>query len=217
LHLDKTANNGNNRRKPRTTRRTAAGWLKHISMGAPEGTGSELAVKTKSIYEPAKPGDGVRVLITRYYPRGVKKDRFDRWEKALSPSRGLLAAYRSGAKSWEQFKEAFLSEMRASSDSAEAIRALSSLKARNVTLLCYERPGLNCHRYLVAEILSTPRLRSAYLGPRGGLAARRPTAREGTQEKRQRYASRNVARGGSSFVADKRFYWRRKVARKAPK
>jgi len=126
------------------------------------------------------------VLITRYYPRGVKKDRFDRWEKALSPSRVLLAAYRSGAKSWEQFKEAFLSEMRASPESAEAIRALSSLsKAQNVTLLCYEGPGLNCHRYLVAEILSAPPLPSVYLGPRSGRATK-PVARAGTPEERPR-------------------------------
>jgi uncharacterized protein YeaO (DUF488 family) len=145
-----------------------------------------LAVKTKSIYEPADPGDGVRVLITRYYPRGVKKDRFDRWEKALSPSRELLTAYRSGEKSWDQFKGAFLSEMRASPESAEAIRALSLLaKAQDVTLLCYEKAGLNCHRYLVAEILSTPRLLWSYLAPRRGRSARKPVA-PGEPRKRPR-------------------------------
>ena len=132
-----------------------------------------MAVKTKSIYEPADPGDGVRVLITRYYPRGVKKDRFDRWEKALSPSRQLLAAYRSGEKSWDQFKEAFISEMDASPESAEAIRALSPLaKAQEVTLLCYEKAGLDCHRYLVAEILSTPGMLSSHLASGRGRATR---------------------------------------------
>lgn len=137
-----------------------------------------MTVKTKSVYEPADPGDGVRVLITRYYPRGFKKDRFDRWEKALSPSRELLEAYRSGEKSWDQFKVAFLSEMRASPESSEAIRELSLLaKAQGVTLLCYERAGLNCHRHLIAEILSTPRLLSSYLAPRGGLTASKPTHR----------------------------------------
>ncbi|MDA4115494.1 MAG: DUF488 family protein [Thaumarchaeota archaeon] len=134
-------------------------------------------MKTKSIYEPADPGDGFRVLITRYYPRGVKKDRFDRWEKALSPSRELLAAYRSGEKSWDQFKRAFLSEMKASPESAEAIRALSPLaKAQDVTLLCYEKAGLNCHRYLVAELLSTPGTLSSHVASRRGHTARRTPA-----------------------------------------
>jgi uncharacterized protein YeaO (DUF488 family) len=124
-----------------------------------------LPVKTKSIYEPAGPEDGVRVLVTRYYPRGVKKDRFDRWEKALSPSRELLAAYRSGRKSWDQFKVSFLSEMRARPESVESLRVVSSLaKVQDVTLLCYERPGLNCHRHLVRAILSRPGVLSSYVG-----------------------------------------------------
>jgi uncharacterized protein YeaO (DUF488 family) len=136
---------------------------------------TSLAVKTKSIYEPADPGDGVRMLITRYYPRGVKKDRFDRWEKALSPSRELLAAYRSGEKSWDQFKKAFLSEMEASPESTEALRSLALLaKAQDVTLLCYEKAGLNCHRYLVAEILSIPDVLSNRHALKRGRKARRP-------------------------------------------
>ena len=113
------------------------------------------------------------MLITRYYPRGVKKDRFDRWESALSPSRGLLAAYRTGDKSWDEFRDAFLSELMGSPESVRAIRTLSSLaKVRDVTLLCYERAGLNCHRYVVRDILSTPRLPSDYLGPNGDRPAR---------------------------------------------
>lgn len=136
-----------------------------------------MAVKTKSIYEPTDSGDGARVLITRYYPRGVKKDRFDKWEKALSPSRDLLAAYKSGEKSWDQFKKAFLSEMKASPESAGALRSLSLLaEAQDVTLLCYEKAGLNCHRYLVAGILSTPRLLSRYTASSHGRAPKRRLA-----------------------------------------
>jgi uncharacterized protein YeaO (DUF488 family) len=50
-----------------------------------------LVIKTKSIYEPDEENnDGIRVLITRYYPRGVRKDKFDCWIRELSPSRDLL-------------------------------------------------------------------------------------------------------------------------------
>jgi uncharacterized protein YeaO (DUF488 family) len=116
-----------------------------------------LAAKTKSIYEPSKPGDGLRVLITRYYPRGVRKDRFDRRVVALSPSRRLLSSYRSGEMGWGEFSEAFLSELRANPESLEAIRALHELsKERDVTLLCYERRGLPCHRYIVRDLIASP-------------------------------------------------------------
>ena len=40
--------------------------------------------------------DGIRVLITRYYPRGVKKDKFDCGIRELSPSRNLLKNYQQG-------------------------------------------------------------------------------------------------------------------------
>jgi len=115
-----------------------------------------LTVKTKSIYEPAEPEDGVRVLITRHYPRGVKKDRFDRRVIALSPSRELLSGYRKGEKDWGQFSKAFLAELRANPESLEAIRSLHALsQSQDVTLLCYERSGLPCHRYLVRDLVDS--------------------------------------------------------------
>jgi len=127
----------------------------------------KLPVKTKSIYEPSEPEDGVRVLVTRYYPRGVKKDRFDEWLRPLSPSRELLSDYRSGKKSWGRFKESFLSEMRANPDSVEAIRRLAALSQdEDVTLLCYERAGLPCHRLLVRDVIAAPGLLSTHLQSR---------------------------------------------------
>lgn len=170
-----------------------------------------MPVKTKSIYEPAEPGDGVRVLITRYYPRGVKKDRFDQWVKPLSPSRELLSSYRGGEKSWDQFEESFLSEIKANLESREALRKLDALsREENVTLLCYEKSGLPCHRYLVQKILTTPGALSGYSeaeapGGAGG---------ETTREPRHPSKTRRVPKTPSSRI---RFYSRRKVGGKAPK
>ena len=33
-------------------------------------------IKTKSIYDPKEENDGIRILITRYWPRGIKKRTF---------------------------------------------------------------------------------------------------------------------------------------------
>ncbi len=133
-----------------------------------------MAAKTKSIYEPGEPGDGLRVLITRYYPRGVKKDRFDRRVVALSPSRELLSSYRSGGMDWEEFSKAFLAELRANPESIDAIRSLHEVsKQRDVTLLCYERPGLPCHRYIVRDLVDSPGRLSMPPGPRRGKRERR--------------------------------------------
>ena len=51
-------------------------------------------IRTKSIYDPKEESDGIRILITRYWPRGIKKEHFDKWYKELSPSRGLLKKYK---------------------------------------------------------------------------------------------------------------------------
>lgn len=118
-----------------------------------------MALKTKSIYDPKEESDGIRLLITRFYPRGVKKDRFDRWARELSPSKGLLQGYKLNEKTWEVFRSEFISEMKANPASLEAIRALrKESKRENVTLLCYERGEKPCHRYIVAELVKRPKL-----------------------------------------------------------
>lgn len=123
-----------------------------------------MTIKTKSIYEPAEPDVGIRVLITRYYPRGVKKDRFDRWVKPLSPSHELLSSYKAGKKSWEQFRKSFLEELRGSPKSLEALRAIQAQsRLQDVTLLCYEKEGLPCHRQVVRDILAEPGALASYV------------------------------------------------------
>jgi uncharacterized protein YeaO (DUF488 family) len=116
-----------------------------------------LPLKTKSIYEAKEASDGVRVLITRYYPRGIKKSHFDLWLRHASPETTLLKSYKSGKIGWKEFSKEFKKQMRASPDSKEAIEELVELlkKEETVSLLCYEKEGLNCHRYLVKELVDS--------------------------------------------------------------
>jgi uncharacterized protein YeaO (DUF488 family) len=160
------------------------GWPQAYLPVLVAGTKGELRlpVKTKSIYDLQDPEDGVRVLITRHYPRGVKKDRFDQRIIALSPSRELLSSYREGKKDWDQFSESFLSELRANPKSLEAIRSLHALsRTQPVTLLCYERSGVPCHRYLVRDLVGAPDLLSGRPEAEGGKRGRstRPAEPDG--------------------------------------
>lgn len=118
-----------------------------------------MALRTKSIYEPKEDIDGTRVLVTRFYPRGVKKDRFDRWLRELSPSRDLLRAYRSNEKSWDVFRSDLIAEFRENPSSLVAMKTLrKESRKTNVTLLCYEKTGELCHRLVVAELIKRPKL-----------------------------------------------------------
>lgn len=107
-------------------------------------------IKTKSIYKPKDDSDGTRILITRFYPRGVRKDHFDEWVRELAPSVDLLKGYKEGIINQEQFTVQFFSQINSNVASLEALQSISEMaKKSDITLLCYERDGEFCHRHLV--------------------------------------------------------------------
>jgi len=100
-------------------------------------------------------------LITRYYPRGVRKDAFDEWLRALSPSPQLLFQYKDKKINWETFKDRFLSELANSIDSVEIINILhDEMKSDVITLLCFEKAGVPCHRHIIKDVIENPKLLS---------------------------------------------------------
>ena len=124
-----------------------------------------MAIKTKSVYAPGDAGDGARVLVTRFHPRGVKT-RFDRWERDLAPSAQLLARYRGGGATWEQFVPLYKRELLGNPAGLRALESLRSESAAgDVTLLCYEPDGAPCHRHLLREMARDPRLLRADFAP----------------------------------------------------
>ncbi len=131
-----------------------------------------MTINTKSIYEAKEKSDGLRVLIARFYPRGVKKSHFDLWLRHASPEVALLKRYKSGEVDWKEFSKEFRKQIRESPDSKQAIQDLVELlgKEKVVTLLCYEKEGVNCHRYLVKAIVETTirRRKKATSSPRKG-------------------------------------------------
>jgi uncharacterized protein YeaO (DUF488 family) len=72
-------------------------------------------ITSKRAYEPAKRGDGYRVLIDRLWPRGVSKAtaRLDAWEKDIAPSRELRAWYGHDPAKWPEFRRRYTGELRA--------------------------------------------------------------------------------------------------------
>jgi uncharacterized protein YeaO (DUF488 family) len=110
-------------------------------------------IKTKSIYDKKEESDGKRILITRYYPRGIRKDNFDLWYRDLSPSRHLLKSLKHGIISRSVFFQFFCRDLRKDDKKIELCKQLviESLN-KNITLLCYEKEEIFCHRYYVKKI-----------------------------------------------------------------
>lgn len=110
-------------------------------------------IRSKSIYDPKEEDDGIRILITRYRPRGIKKEYFDKWYKELSPSRDLLKRYKYKKIDFPSFGRLFLEEIQ-KSNVIEIWREIlhESIKGNVITLLCYEKDESICHRKFIKKL-----------------------------------------------------------------
>jgi uncharacterized protein YeaO (DUF488 family) len=107
-----------------------------------------------SIYNSPPRSRGLRVLIMRRWPRGVRKDRVDEWFPDAAPSLDLLETYKDGTLSFDAFAQRYEAEMRARPEALEHLRELER-RHGTVVLLCWERPPQHCHREVLVRLLDT--------------------------------------------------------------
>lgn len=71
-------------------------------------------VKLKRAYEPASADDGLRILVERLWPRGVKKTdaAIDRWAKGISPTPALRKWFGHDPSRWREFRRRYVEEAR---------------------------------------------------------------------------------------------------------
>jgi uncharacterized protein YeaO (DUF488 family) len=110
-------------------------------------------VKTKRIYEPAAAADGTRVLIMRYWPRGIRKDRVDVWLRELAPVIPLLRAYLDGEITWAQYRPRYFAGLQRPEAQAAVAEALALARKGPITLLCGCPDPRRCHRTLLQRHL----------------------------------------------------------------
>ena len=90
----------------------------------------------------------------RVWPRGVRKEHVDAWDRGLAPSRELLTDIRSDAIDWPAFVERFEGEMAHREESVAALAALRErVRSETVTLLCWEADDARCHRMLLKALV----------------------------------------------------------------
>ncbi|MBV9897831.1 MAG: DUF488 family protein [Chloroflexi bacterium] len=109
-----------------------------------------------SIYEPEPENTGLRVLIMRLWPRGIRKQRIDVWMKDAAPTRELLNAYHHEGLPWDEFEARYRREIL--HDRPHVVEHLRRMEREHgrVTLFCYERmpPEEHCHRVTLLAMLT---------------------------------------------------------------
>ncbi|MBS1799518.1 MAG: DUF488 domain-containing protein [Acidobacteria bacterium] len=92
-------------------------------------------LRLKRAYEPASPGDGVRILIDRLWPRGLSKERaaLDDWMKSIAPSTELRKWFGHDPTRWLEFQRRYKVELEQHKEALGQIRDLA--KTKTVTLV----------------------------------------------------------------------------------
>jgi uncharacterized protein YeaO (DUF488 family) len=120
-----------------------------------------LPIEVVRLGSPRKANEGLRIGTVRRPPRGVpkaefaKRDFYDVWLPALSPSQDLVtfALHSQDEKSWKTFKRKFRAEM----NEPEAARLLDLLAAlshqTNFSVGCYCENEDRCHRSVLKKLL----------------------------------------------------------------
>jgi uncharacterized protein YeaO (DUF488 family) len=73
------------------------------------------AVGLRRVYDPPSPEDGVRVLVDRLWPRGLKREsaNIDLWLKDAAPSAELRRWFGHDPNRWSEFRERYRAELAA--------------------------------------------------------------------------------------------------------
>ena len=84
-------------------------------------------VRLKRAYAPAEPGDGMRILVDRLWPRGVRKAdaAVDLWLKDVAPSTALRKWFGHDPARWQAFRERYAEELRQRPEALSRIRELA--------------------------------------------------------------------------------------------
>ena len=113
-------------------------------------------IHLKRVYEAAEPSDGVRVLVDRLWPRGIRKADlpYDVWAKEVTPSSELRTLYHRGEMPFAGFREGYAEELEASEGAAAFTeRCREWLKTQNVTLLYAAKNQQENHALVLAAWL----------------------------------------------------------------
>ena len=111
-----------------------------------------MAVQIKRIYETAEPADGIRILVDRLWPRGVKKSaaQLDYWMKEVAPSPKLRVWFGHKPERFEQFDSRYRTEL-LRNPAVGKLRKLA--KGKLVTLLYAARDPKVNHALVLQSVL----------------------------------------------------------------
>ncbi|HEY8905825.1 MAG TPA: DUF488 domain-containing protein [Rhodoferax sp.] len=115
-------------------------------------------IRIKRAYDSPAHDDGVRVLIDRLWPRGVKKENLalDQWAKELAPSTMLRQWFGHDPARWQAFQKRYAAELRPHAELLDSLRAMA--RRSTVTLVYAAHDETHNNAVALREFLLAPEL-----------------------------------------------------------
>ena len=98
-------------------------------------------VRYRRVYDERSGQDGVRILVDRVWPRGLRKEdaHIDEWLSDVAPSTELRRWYGHDPDRFAEFRRRYLAELRDAEHQAAVQRLRETASRRRVTLLTATR------------------------------------------------------------------------------
>ena len=92
-------------------------------------------IQLKRIYEQSSDKDGLRVLVDKLWPRGLRKNevRLDIWLKEIAPDEELRKWFSHDPDKWEEFRKCYLKELEQNEEYVQKL--IEKAKETDLTLL----------------------------------------------------------------------------------
>jgi uncharacterized protein YeaO (DUF488 family) len=105
-------------------------------------------IRTKRVYDPPAKDDGVRVLVDRLWPRGLRKENaaVTLWLKEIAPSAELRKWFGHDPARWTEFSRRYRAEL---THNDEAVARLVALLASGPVTLVYSAHDVEHNQALV--------------------------------------------------------------------
>jgi uncharacterized protein YeaO (DUF488 family) len=128
--------------------------------------GDSEMIRLKRVYDSATKNDGIRFLVERLWPRGVKKDalRLDAWLKDVAPSTELRKWFSHDPTKWVGFQRRYRAELKAKPEGVKPI--IEAARRGRVTLVYSSHDtehnnAVALKAYLAAKMTGRGRVRRA--------------------------------------------------------
>jgi uncharacterized protein YeaO (DUF488 family) len=114
--------------------------------------GMKPSITVKRVYEKPSTNDGVRILVDRLWPRGIKKEEARaEWAKELAPSTELRKWFNHSVPLWTDFEKRYKAELKKNDAVDEFVE--EHRHDKHITLLYAAKDEEHNHALVLKEFL----------------------------------------------------------------